>query len=74
MLSTRPLALHGDGPSQHAYARTPAKGLLKSRGTLQENALHRGSLTVNGKGKAVLLRTPQHPTSGKLFIFIAFAC
>lgn len=36
MLSTRPLALV-DNPATYAYTRTPAKGLLKSRGALQEN-------------------------------------
>ncbi len=60
MLSTRPFALN-DGPATFAYTRTPAKGLLKNRGALQENTttVLRGPKTVNtGKGKAVALRTP----------------
>lgn len=60
MLSTRPIALDG-GPAMYAYARTPAKGLLKNRGALQENTttVLRGPKTLNtGKGKAVALRTP----------------
>ena len=65
MLSTRPLAPGDDGPAQYAYARTPAKGLLKSRGTLQENTVYRGQRTVSGKGKAAALRTPQIPASGR---------
>ncbi|KAI0798657.1 hypothetical protein BC629DRAFT_1592207 [Irpex lacteus] len=60
MLSTRPLALD-DATATYAYTRTPAKGLLKSRGALQENTttVLRGPKTLNtGKGKAVALRTP----------------
>ncbi|KAI0088052.1 hypothetical protein BDY19DRAFT_951692 [Irpex rosettiformis] len=63
MLSTRPLAPGDDGQAQYTYARTPAKGLLKTRGALQENTVYRGQRTVNGKGKAVALRTPQPPAS-----------
>ncbi|KAI0692041.1 hypothetical protein BC835DRAFT_90395 [Cytidiella melzeri] len=63
MLSTRPVTLSDDGPSHHAYSWTPAEALLKSRGALQENTIRRGSKTVNGKSRAVLLRTPQNPTS-----------
>lgn len=68
MLSTRPIALE-DGPATYAYTRTPAEGLLKSRGALQENTttVLRGPKTLNtGKGKAVALCTPtQNRQSGK---------
>ncbi|KZP28845.1 hypothetical protein FIBSPDRAFT_816644, partial [Athelia psychrophila] len=41
-------------------AKTPGRAILKGRGALQENALHRGAgaMTVNGKGKKVVLNSP----------------
>lgn len=40
-------------------AKTPGRAILKGRGALQENALHRaGVMTGNGKGKKVVLNTP----------------
>lgn len=63
MLSSRQIPLNDQGPSQFEYARTPGKALFKSRGALQENAIHRGAMTVNGKSKANVLRTPFHPSS-----------
>lgn len=61
MLSARPAISDGDGPSQFAYARTPAKALLKNRSALQENAAYHGATTVKGKGG--VLRTPFRPSS-----------
>lgn len=58
MLSSRPLQvpLNDDASSSNfAYARTPAKALLKHRsGALRENAVYHGSMTVKAKGKSVL--------------------
>ena len=66
MLSSRPVAVNGEGASDLAYAKTPARGLLKTHGARQENALYIGALTANAKGKATLLQTPFRPTTGPL--------
>lgn len=59
MLTTRPIRIEGHAPNM-SNAKTPGRAILKGRGALQENALHRGAgaMTVNGKGKKVVLNSP----------------
>lgn len=57
MLSSRPVALNPD--AQFYGARTPGRA-LKGR---VENAIHPGAVTVNGKGKTAVSRTPFHPAT-----------
>lgn len=59
MLTTRPLRTE-NYPPNIANVKTPGRAILKNRGALQENALHRGTMTGNGKGKKVVLNTPSH--------------
>ena len=64
MLNSRPVAGRGEAVQNHAFARTPARGLLKNHGIRQENALYIGALAGNAQGKATLLQTPFRPSTG----------
>ena len=64
MFGSRPVAYNGEGSSNLAFARTPAKGLLKSR-TAQENAVYLDTMMSTAQGKAVLLQTPYRSNTGK---------
>ncbi|TFK44093.1 hypothetical protein BDQ12DRAFT_3053 [Crucibulum laeve] len=59
MLSSR--AIHLDTDGRYFPMKTPGKG-LKNRA---ENAIHPGAMTVQGKGKNVLLATPFHPSTAQ---------
>lgn len=58
MLSTRPVRIEGHAPNM-TNVKTPGRAILKGRGALQENALHRaGAMSGNGKGKKVVMNSP----------------
>lgn len=58
MLSARPPSFN----DHLDHVRTPGKA-LKHRGVLQENAVHKGDVIANGKGKLAISRTPFHNTT-----------
>ncbi|KAH9949117.1 hypothetical protein B0H21DRAFT_688884 [Amylocystis lapponica] len=55
MLSARPVDFPDHGPAHPLHTKTPGRG-LKGRNALQENIIHHGAMSVNGKAKAA--KTP----------------